>query len=100
MNEAEEIKEMLDEIVFEQLPETTDWGKPSGQDRQFLNSQVALFDKRNYVQFGKDATSGVLKITVIKARLDRDVQTNGKMDIREGQSSNLGCRGEGFRVFF
>ena len=80
MNEAEEIKEMLEEIVFEALPETTDWGKPSGQDRQFLNAQVSTYGKKNYVDFGKDALTGVLKITVINARLERDVEVVGKMD--------------------
>ena len=76
----EEIKEMLEEIVFEQLPETSDWGKPSGQDRQFVNSQIATYGKKNYVNFGEDALNGVLKITVISARLERDVELTGKMD--------------------
>ena len=76
----EEIKEILEEIVFEQMPETSDWGKVGGQDRQFLNSQVTAYGNKKFVQFGEDATSGVLKITVIKANLTRDVEMMGKMD--------------------
>ena len=45
-----------------------------------MNSQIATYGKKKYVNFGEDAISGILKITVINARLDRDVEMMGKMD--------------------
>ena len=66
--------------MFEQIPETSDWGKLDPQSRSFLNSQVAIHGKKRYVQFGKDVTNGVLKVSVVDARLDRDVEMIGKMD--------------------
>ena len=76
----EDLNEILDEIVFEPLPDKSCWGKPSGQDRQFINGQVAEYGKTQFVKFGEDSASGILKITCVGARLDKNVQTFGKMD--------------------
>ena len=78
--DMDELKEILDEIVFQEVPDKADWGKPTGPDRQFINGQVAEYGKTPYVKFGEDSANGILKITCVGARLDRNVQTFGKMD--------------------
>ena len=45
-----------------------------------MNAQEKIYGEVNYVQFGAGRTSGVLKMNIVKARLDRDVEMFGKMD--------------------
>ena len=41
---------------------------------------MAEYGHTKYVKFGEDSASGILRITCVDARLDRDVEMVGAMD--------------------